>query len=125
MKGHELMWMIIVGYPAAVVEMLLQSHGVEGVWPLYLLPALPTAWSNGTVQGLGARGGFTVDISWSNGTFKSATILSTLGRELNLTVGHLPSSTTEFYIEGLDITSSNGNLKMQTQTGKSYLVLPK
>jgi len=46
---------------------------------LHLLPALPSAWQEGSVSGLKARGGFTVDIAWSGGALKNATVTATKG----------------------------------------------
>ncbi|WP_152645857.1 glycosyl hydrolase family 95 catalytic domain-containing protein [Streptacidiphilus albus] len=59
------------GMPSAMVEMLLYSR--PGY--LQLLPALPTAWAaSGHVTGMPARGGFTVDFSWTDGQATSATV---------------------------------------------------
>jgi alpha-L-fucosidase 2 len=70
------------GAAAGVVEMLVQSHlsTPEGVVMIDLLPALPKAWPAGTVKGLRARGGFTVDLVWKGGRVATAKITSALGR---------------------------------------------
>lgn len=59
-----------LGLPAAVAEMLVQSH--DGT--IELLPALPRAWHCGAVAGLRARGGYTVAITWVAGAPTSVRI---------------------------------------------------
>jgi hypothetical protein len=51
------------GFMTGVTEMILQSH--TGM--IHLLPALPSATPNGSVQGLVARGNFVVDIGLEGG----------------------------------------------------------
>ena len=70
------------GGTAGVCEMLLQSHTGK----LELLPALPDAWPSGTISGLKARGGLTVDISWNNGEVSQATITSVEDQHLEVIV---------------------------------------
>ncbi|MBR6805350.1 MAG: glycoside hydrolase N-terminal domain-containing protein [Bacteroidaceae bacterium] len=68
------------GYTAGVAEMLLQSH--DGA--IHLLPALPDAWSSGSIEGLVARGGFVVDMQWSGSQVDTVRILSRAGGVLRL-----------------------------------------
>jgi alpha-L-fucosidase 2 len=51
------------GYAAGVCEMLMQSH----MGQLHFLPALPDAWSTGSVRGIRARGGLEIDLFWEEG----------------------------------------------------------
>ncbi len=69
------------GYTAGVAEMLIQSHKKDenGNFIIHLLPAIPLGWEKGDVKGLCARGGFVVDMEWSNGVLIKAYISSTRG----------------------------------------------
>jgi alpha-L-fucosidase 2 len=61
------------GLTAGIVEMVMQNHAGE----IDLLPSLPSAWPDGSLRGLRARGGFLVDVSWQRGRLVRAIITAT------------------------------------------------
>ncbi len=69
-----------LGTPAAVAEMIVQSHG--GV--VRLLPALPSTWACGAVSGLRLRGGFVLDLSWADHRLTEATVVATVDGPLRV-----------------------------------------
>ena len=89
------------GGTAGVCEMLMQSstildaeastpdsrHKTQNSKPqtqITLLPALPSAWSDGEVRGLCARGGFVVDMTWKSGKVATARIFSKTGGTVSI-----------------------------------------
>lgn len=68
------------GYTAGIAEMLLQSHAGY----IYILPALPDVWPEGSVEGLKARGNFEVNISWKNGKLEYSDIISKSGKNCRI-----------------------------------------
>ena len=58
------------GGVAGVCEMLMQSRDGE----IELLPAIPDAWSEGSVSGLCARGGYELAFEWKGGKVRDCTI---------------------------------------------------
>ena len=63
------------GGTAGITEMLLQSH----MGFIQLLPALPDAWKDGSIQGVCAKGNFEIDMIWKDGLLQEATLLSKAG----------------------------------------------
>jgi alpha-L-fucosidase 2 len=75
------------GGTAGIAEMLLRSDGEE----LELLPALPAAWPEGSVTGLRARGGLTVDIHWRDRQLQGARITADSATRMRVRYGQSAS----------------------------------
>ncbi|MDB4384522.1 glycoside hydrolase family 95 protein [Opitutaceae bacterium] len=108
------------GATAGVAELLLQSQD-HVVTPL---PALPSAWSEGSYRGLLARGNFEVSARWSDGQAHWLEIKSKAGGSLELrypniaraTIQTAKGRTVEFSAEGAD------QISFETGRGHSYVV---
>ena len=85
------------GATAGIAEMLLQSH--DGA--IHLLPALPSAWTQGSISGLKTRGAFEVDMEWDSAKLTCATLRSAIGGTARL------RSYTE--LEGEGLTPAQGD----------------
>lgn len=68
------------GLTSAMAEMLVQSFEGEVI----LLPALPDAWKDGSLQGIGIRGGHHMNLIWMDGRPVRVELLA--GRKERLTV---------------------------------------
>ena len=94
------------GGTAGITEMLMQSH----MGFIHLLPALPDAWNEGRVAGICAKGGFDVEIIWSEGKLKEAVISSKNGSRCNLRYGAATLSFNTKKGNSYRITESEGKL---------------
>jgi alpha-L-fucosidase 2 len=134
------------GGTAGMTEMLLQSQNGE----VELLPALPDAWSAGSIKGIKARGNFEVAINWNKGKLVNATIKSNEGGNCRLrtpgpvkVVGvtivkakgvnpnqldnlpEVPAYQKNTDKKLADITFNKGNvIDFKTEKGKTYTIIP-
>jgi len=72
------------GGTAAIAEMLMQSR----IGEITVLPALPTRWQEGEVDGLRARGGLRVGITWRKGAPTAVRLLSKAATSVRVRYQH-------------------------------------
>lgn len=96
------------GLTAGMAEMLLQSQ----LGYTQFLPCLPSAWPDGSVKGLVARGNFEIGMDWSNSRADQFTITSRNGGTFTGEYENL---------SGYTVKDSDGNPVETTALGKDKL----
>jgi len=71
------------GGSAGILEMIVQSWGGE----IRILPALPAAWSEGSIEGVGVRGGAELSIRWKDNVLQTLTFKGPANAEYQVRYG--------------------------------------
>lgn len=104
------------GGTAGIAEMLVQSH--EGY--IDILPALPPEWKTGTFKGILARGNFTVDGYWKDGSISKARIFSNKGGICSVKGDIITIH--DLFDENVPFTNIGNVISFKTQEGRSYYI---
>jgi len=106
---------------AGIAEMLLQSHAGE----IHFLPALPSAWGNGSFRGLRVRDGLEVDVIWREGRATSAVLKASIAGKHRL---RSPSGQQIVEVNSNDEVlplqpGGGGTILLEVQAGQTYEVI--
>lgn len=105
-----------LGMTGAIGEMLVQSDGEA----LELLPALPSSWESGSVQGIRARGGFSLDMTWVGGRVSTLTLHSSHGRPVAIQGADIVSITSGG--QPVSFRTEGGLTRFETVAGSDYSI---
>lgn len=106
------------GVMAGFAEMLLQSH--DGY--IEPIPALPDDWSEGSFDGLVARGNFVVSAAWNDKKLTQLTIHSRSGKKCHIKYPDIANATvTDSNEKSVAYTSQDDDvISFPTQKGMTY-----
>lgn len=105
------------GVTAGITEMLIQSQEEM----IDLLPALPTEWSEGAMNGVCARGGFELNFRWKNNELTQIEVLSKSGKPCRIKVG----KEARVFLNQKEVDSkpnSDGSIEFSTLKGSRYSI---
>lgn len=110
------------GMTSGVAEMLVQSN----MGYINLLPALPDNWSDGSVEGLVARGNFELSYNWTDGNLNQAQILSNKGGECQVQYDNIAKATVTDaegnVVEATKVDGKTNRISFNTEAGKTYTI---
>ena len=111
------------GLTSGVAEMLVQSQSGY----TQFLPAIPSAWEEGSVQRLKARGNFTIGEKWANGVAETFTVCYDRDKESSTFTGSYEDITSaKVYADGKEIEvtkeEETGRISFEAKAGKTYTI---
>ncbi|WP_285774063.1 glycoside hydrolase N-terminal domain-containing protein [Microtetraspora sp. NBRC 13810] len=108
------------GATSGMSEMLVQSQNDE----IHVLPALPSAWREGSVTGLRARGDVTMDASWQDGAAKEVTLHISRTGQIKVRSDFVKGRYRVYDEQGHEVGPhrSGDTLSWNARAGKSYTI---
>lgn len=107
------------GAAAGIQELLLQSNNSD----IYLLPALPSLWTEGTIKGIIAKNGAQIEMTWKNGTLETANIINLTGKTIY--VHYAKAKKIQLDIDGKSsvLKASKGRFKLpNSHPGQTFVL---
>jgi hypothetical protein len=108
------------GLTAGMTEMLVQSQ----LGYTQFLPALPSAWKDGNVDGLVARGNFVLDMEWADGVANEFQVIARNGGSFTGTYPGIAETIVKDADGNLVAVTADGSdeISFETAVGQTYTI---